>query len=276
MLGGIIRRLRWRASGTVIPGSLPDRVIATCVNGGYARCGLLENWACGLASLGLEDLIVIGALDEEAARIAARLPGTMLRVTGSDELGEPGVEALEYRREGWKCVVFSKLSFVRRLLQSGREVLFSDADVVFLKDPLGFFPGEGRADFAAQSDAPVGSPGEDPRSLCSGLYFAHPTREAIEALRFTPENAGRCGGDQDFLRARLGVERAARCVMLGRDDFPNGNVWRAAPPPAPVAVHFNWIEGVANKIRWMRECGFFPERPESSMRCPPKEACEPR
>lgn len=250
----ILHALRHRTERAPVPEGLPGKVIVTCVNSGYAKCGLLENWALHLARLGLTDHIVIGALDDEAERAARCLPGTVIRFN-SDIAPRPDSGALRYRREGWKPIVFSKLGLVRSLLMSGRHVLFSDADVVFLKNPLAYFPGERVADFAAQSDAPAQTKSDSPRTLCSGLYFAHPTREAIETLRITVEEMNALGGDQDYLRLRLGVERTARCVMLPRREFPNGDVWRAAPPPDPVAVHFNWVEGVERKLQWVQECG---------------------
>jgi hypothetical protein len=237
----------------LIPDNLPSHVIATCVNGGYAKCGLLENWAQSLQRLGLERQVVIAALDDEADAVARELPGFVLRFE-TEETPKPVTVALRYRKEGWKPVVFSKLALVRQLLQSGRHVLFSDSDVVFRRNPLQWFPGEGKADFAAQSDAPANSKSDTPGSLCSGLYFAHPTREAMETLRFTTGDLERHGGDQDFLRKRLGQERMARCLMLPRELFPNGNVWKNTPPPDPVAVHFNWVEGVEAKLHWIREC----------------------
>ncbi len=240
----------------VIPDRLPQTIVVTCVNGGYAQSGMLRNWVGYLTALGLQDSVLVGALDDRAEEIASALSCQSMRFEGhpSHRLAK---ESLVYRRAGWKPVVFSKLSFVRRLLETGRHVLFSDADVVFLKNPLPFFPGENRADFAAQSDALDDASGDAPRSLCSGLYYAHPTREAIEALSFTPEDLEQHGGDQDYLRKKLGIERAARCSMLPRNLFPNGHLWKHRPPSDPVAVHFNWIEGVEAKRKWMEDCGMW-------------------
>lgn len=240
----------------VIPDNLPQTVVVTCVNGGYAQSGMLQNWVSCLDALGLKDSVFIGALDVTAEKIAAGLSCQSIRFDGHSGLRLPK-EALFYRRTGWRSLVFSKLVFVRKLLETGRHVLFSDADVVFLKNPLSFFPGESRADFAAQSDALADASGDAPRSLCSGLYYAHPTREAIEALSFTSEDMEQHGGDQDFLRKKLGIERAARCSMLPRGLFPNGHLWRHRPPTDPVAVHFNWIEGVEAKRKWMEDSGMW-------------------
>lgn len=67
-----------RAKRALVPHGLPEKVIVTCVNSGYAKCGLLENWARHLARLGLTDHIVIGALDDDAERAARSLPGTVM------------------------------------------------------------------------------------------------------------------------------------------------------------------------------------------------------
>lgn len=250
------QRLRRPVEAFRLPPQIAAPVIVTCVNHGYAASGLLENWALSLARLGLQKHVLIAALDDAAASLAARLPGTTLRWNAAD-LRAPSRTALRFREKGWKPVVFSKVSLVRVLLEAGCPVLFSDADVVFLRDPRPWFPGEETADFAVQSDAPADAAGNAPDTLCSGLYYAHPTRDAIRTLRFTAADLRASRGEQEFLRRQLAVRRTARCLMLPRDLFPNGALWQQLPPNDPVAVHANWVVGVAEKIALLRRTGLW-------------------
>lgn len=231
-------------------------VIATCVNHGFAASGLVENWALSLARLGLEKHVLIVALDDHAAELTKNMPGTTLRWNAAN-LPAPSSDSLLFRREGWKSVVFSKVSCVSMLLGAGYPVLFSDADVVFLRDPLPWFPDEHLADFAFQSDTSSEVDSKSPTLLCSGLYFALPTPAAIETLNYGEDDLNAHGGEQDFLRRRLASDHSARCTMLPLELFPNGAYWQERSPSDPVAVHANWVVGDANKIALLRRTGLW-------------------
>ena len=252
----LTRWLRPRSDSPALPPNLPLQVVVTFVNAGYAKSGMLANWVHSLTALGLEEHLLIATLDEESEAVARQLPGTVVRFN-ADECPNPTTEAIPYKAEGWVPLMFSKVSLVRHLLQEGKHVLYSDVDVVFRRNPLGFFPGEATADFAAQCDARADMPTGKPQRLCAGLYLAHPTPKAIKALTFTPEEMVGMPGDQSFMRKRLGREKVARCVILPRSLFPNGSMWRKNPPPDPVAVHFNWIVGVEPKVEWMKRSGMW-------------------
>jgi hypothetical protein len=236
--------------------SIKTPIICTCVNGGYIASGLVENWVRSLIRCGLGAHVLIVALDDEAAEAVATLPVRCLRWNAED-LDPPSRQSLAYRTEGWKQIVFSKVMFVRLLLATDRDVLFSDSDVVFLQNPLPHLCGLPRTDFLFQSDAAASDQSLDPHVLCSGLYFARPTARAIEALRCDRKICEPWKGDQDFFRARLADQKIATCAILDRELFPNGALWKKKPPSRPIAVHFNWTIGARTKAAEMRAAGLW-------------------
>ncbi len=242
--------------GFRLPTNFEIPIIATCVNHGYAASGLVENWALSLARLGLEKHVLIVALDDGAAKLTKNMPGSTLR-WNAENLPVPSRDSLLFRREGWKPVVFSKVACVGMLLEAGYPVLFSDADVVFLRNPLTWFPDEHLTDFAFQSDSDSEVNSHCPSLLCSGLYFALPTQAAIETLNYSESDLNAHGGEQDFFRHRLAADRSARCTMLPLELFPNGAYWQKYSPSDPVAVHTNWVVGDADKIALLRRTGLW-------------------
>jgi hypothetical protein len=241
---------------TAATAAIEKPIICTCVNGGYAKAGLVENWTRSLLRCGLGKHALIVALDDDAAHAVSRLPVHCLR-WNTDQLELPSRMPIAYRTAGWKQIVFSKVMLVRALLSGTHDVLFSDADIVFLQNPLPFICSLPKTDFHFQSDAVASDPRLDARVLCSGFYFARPTEKAIEALQDESRMYANWKGDQDFLRFRLGDQKVASCTILDRQLFPNGDLWKKKPPARPMAVHFNWTIGAETKVAAMKASGLW-------------------
>jgi hypothetical protein len=216
---------------------------------------MLANWVNSLKRLALEKHILLVCLDDESHRMACAQHVRTLR-WNAEMLPSPQCGAAIYRKDGWKPIVFTKLVGVRELLQAGFQVIFSDLDVVFLRNPLPYFE-HADFEFSFQSDAPAHLAGLAPEFLCSGFYHVRPTVNAIETLRFELEDYERWGGDQDFLRNRMTQNRLSTFRMLPRELFPNGALWQSAPPEEPFVVHFNWLIGVDAKVASMQESGLW-------------------
>jgi hypothetical protein len=230
--------------------------VATFVNSGFARSGIFENWVRSVERVGLRDRIFVGAVDSDALSVA-RSFGLWVVELKSIGIESASSRALRFKEQGWKAVMYRKLIMMRALLSAGKSVLYSDADVVFRRNPMPFFPPESATDMAFQSDAPAGARNPPPQVLCAGFFFAHPTSASIEVLTFDSDDYDACSEDQACLRRRVSHVSGVRIAMLSDEDFPNGRVWQERPPANPVAVHLNFAFCIEDKIELAKRTGLW-------------------
>lgn len=227
-------------------GEYPDEVILACVNYGYVASGIVENWAISIARVGLGDQVLIVTLDDRAQAV----------------LNSRGLPACRWnsgliQNPSEEHVTFSKLQLVHEALRLEKDVLFSDADIVFKENPLPLLRSLA-APVAVQSDVPVAGSRDDDWSkgtLCSGFFLARSCEETIRIFDGNRDDVERFERDQLLLHHRLIVEREAATVILPRQLFPNGSYWREKRPVDPYAIHYNWCRGLDRKIQWMKEDG---------------------
>eukprot|EP01048_Picozoa_sp_COSAG05_P011508 COSAG05_NODE_1086_length_5923_cov_254.414492_1_plen_409_part_00 len=99
--------------------------------GNFAYRDMLANWECAAASLGLQWVVV--ALDQELYDFLG--PERAVMTSGEVLSGTQHFET-----DGFNVISCNKLHAVRSFLREGADVVFSDPDNIFLKDP--FRPGE--------------------------------------------------------------------------------------------------------------------------------------
>ena len=106
-----------------------NTILVTAAN--FAYRDMLANWECAASSLGLQWVVV--ALDQELFDFLG--PERAVMTTGEELSGTQHFET-----GGFNVISCNKLHAVRNFLAAGADVVFSDPDNVFLKDP--FRPGE--------------------------------------------------------------------------------------------------------------------------------------
>lgn len=232
---------------------LASPLIVCCVNTDYVQSGLVENWYRSISRVGLADHALIVALDFESVELLGAM-GIDSVYWRSTRFTTIDAQALEFRKCGWKQVVFSKLEVVKRILSGGRDVIFSDADVVFLRNPIPLLQSIDR-DFCIQSGETANLT-EDHPSVCSGFYSARACSKNIEALDANEVEIEAYEGDQDLIRDRV-IRGRLNAKILSLQEFPNGRFWRDNMTMQPYIVHFNWILGVEQKRKHMQECGLW-------------------
>ena len=90
---------------------------------------LLNNWLCSLREVGLEKAVYVVAFGSDAC--------TSLAPAGiACKNAEQTPSAANYGQEGYQKMLEIRTREILRLLGCGRTILVTDADVVFLKDPL--------------------------------------------------------------------------------------------------------------------------------------------
>ena len=133
-----LETLAWRAAGfyantTKDTADLAGVVVVVVANYGYRH--MLANWMCHSDRLGLRYLV--GIVDEGLKHWMDRhyphVPTHLLfePSAGSSMQDDTSYMALDMMRVVWACH-----ELVLRLLDRGLSVLYTDADVVFLRDPV--------------------------------------------------------------------------------------------------------------------------------------------
>lgn len=252
------------------------RLVVSMISGAYARFGV--SWARSLLALHVDFLIV--CLDDIAMRALDFIGDRAVRVTAAYG-GRDAVET--FGSSGFKNVTSLKPSLVRWLHKQGIDVLYADADVVFLRDPWPFVecpvqiqPVPMHGDLARAIDDWDNDP-RNPRpreryfgkAVCSGLAAFQRGDVASELLdRWDARSRDpTCGGDQAALEAAVASMPSSRICALRLDEFPHGMALRALglepkilrhePPANLVAIHFNFVVGGPAKEAWMRRLGLW-------------------
>ncbi|KAL8137902.1 hypothetical protein V2J09_003903 [Rumex salicifolius] len=163
---------------------------------------------------------------------------------------------------------------VLQILKLGYNVLMSDVDVYWFKNPLPFVQTFGPAVFAAQSDEyNITGPINLPRRLNSGFYYAQSDASTIAAMEKVVKHAlsSELSEQPSFYDTlcgeggskRLGdnqcrePETNVTVQFLDRDLFPNGayqGLWEKSDVKAACTkkgcyvLHNNWISGRLKKL----------------------------
>ena len=249
--------------------------IVTAFDAGYARSGLVANWLASVRRVGLADQVVLFPMDLEAAQYA--------RATGVEtvELWPEVIPTTDsitpYAAADFKAVSLRKMDAIRHVLAQGRTVLFSDADIVFLRDPFPMLA-EFAEEIVAQSDVPPNRRLSAPRgilprwfqrrrcrnTLCAGFLRVRATSATLRVFDTAREDVGRFCNDQTLLHDRLVWRAEASWALLPQDEFPNGAYlamarWRRGNQAMlndAVIVHVNWCLS-ERKIELLKELGLW-------------------
>lgn len=255
-----------------------DTVIVGSFDVSYVKCGLVPNWLGHLDRLGLRDRVVLYPLDRDAGDYA-RSSGCEVVELWPDRRASDDAMKL-FGKDGFAEVTMCKLEAVHHALSTGRTVLHSDPDIVFLRDPLPRLATEG-AEIVIQSDARPGVGLSAPRwpwsrfttrsrlrsTICAGFMQARPTAATLRVFDRARPDAVDVRNDQDLLHDRIVWRREADYTVLPQHEFPNGAFhaherWFHGAKALDDAyiLHVNWCEG-ARKIELMRELGLWmPDR----------------
>ncbi|KAL9259487.1 Beta-arabinofuranosyltransferase RAY1-like protein [Drosera capensis] len=238
---------------------------------GYSYKDMLMSWVCRLRSLRISNFLV-WALDDDTYEFSVLQGLPVLR-----DRQAPRNISFNGCHFGTKCfqkVTKRKSTLVLRILKLGYNVLLSDVDVYWFKNPIPFLQSLGPAVLAAQSDEfNLTGPINLPRRSNSGFYFAQsddPTIAALEKVVKHAENSQLseqpsfydtlCGEHGKY---RVGDDKCwdpvtnLTVLFLDRDIFPNGaykglwekrNVRSACKKTGSYILHNNWISGRQKKL----------------------------
>jgi len=272
-------------------------VVLAMTNAGFAP--FWHNLRCSMERLNVSQHAIIVGTDEEACTAAAS--DSVPCVVGSRVLwdADDNGAALSQGAERHGTAAYARLMHIKArpalaALRLGYDLIFTDTDVVWLRDPLralrkgqdgaAFVAGELdvliQSDYDQSNDAACTRHEHCARSswcdrgrcapeVCGGFYLLRAGSPAIALLEalfarmaWQREHVDERIGEQPALNYVLRRTAGVRYKVLSRQLYPNGNgyfVHRVRPPRGtqPVIVHNNWIGGYGPKRERFVQHGFW-------------------
>ncbi|GER25349.1 nucleotide-diphospho-sugar transferase family protein [Striga asiatica] len=239
---------------------------------GYSYKDMLMSWVCRLRHLRVFNFLVC-ALDDEIYNFSL-LQGVPI-VKCAYRPTNISFNDCHFGTVCFQKVTKVKSRVVLQILKLGYNVLLSDVDVYWFKNPLSYLSSFGPAVLVAQSDEyNLTGPINLPRRLNSGFYYAHSDNTTIAALDKVVQHAADSNLSEqpsfyDTLCGESGSYRLGdnRCLepntglvvhFLNRNLFPNGaylDLWekkdtrKACMEIGCLAIHNNWISGRQKKLQ---------------------------
>ncbi|KAL0421436.1 UNVERIFIED_CONTAM: Beta-arabinofuranosyltransferase RAY1 [Sesamum latifolium] len=238
---------------------------------GHSYKDMLMSWVCRLRHLQVLNFLVC-ALDDEIYDFSVLQGLPVIKCAYPPT--NISFDNCHFGTECFQKVTKVKSRTVLQILKLGYNVLLSDVDVYWFKNPLPYLNSFGPAVLVAQSDEyNVTVPINLPRRLNSGFYYAHSDSITIAALEKVVKHAAKsnlseqpsfydtlCGEGGSY---RLGHDRCLEpetnlvVHFLNRDLFPNGayqGLWeekdikKACKERGCLILHNNWISGRRKKL----------------------------
>ncbi len=242
-------------------------LIVTTFNLGFAS--LFENWvaSCDAREIDVRSRTIVFAIDG-AAHALARARG----FRSYFEAGSYGEQSAEragcYGDERYRELMFVKTAAVMDAIDTGRDLLFQDIDLVWLRDPL---PGlvasarDRRLDFLFMHDGPNAR--FQPTYFNTGFFFVRNNEWSRAAWAAVLDNfhwvlayAQQCVVNVVMSYCQQHGLRAAR---LGDEVHVNGHVLKGigggtgTVPAAAEVVHASWTQDLEEKRRVLEEHGLW-------------------
>ncbi|KAL6569129.1 hypothetical protein OROHE_003410 [Orobanche hederae] len=239
---------------------------------GYSYKDMLMSWVCRLRHLKVLNFLVC-ALDNEIYDFSV-LQGLPVIKCAHPPPTNISFDNCHFGTECFQKVTKVKSRMVLQILKLGFNVLLSDVDVYWFKNPLTYLSSFGPAVLVAQSDEyNLTGPINLPRRLNSGFYYAHSDNTTVRALEKVVRHAANsnfseqpsfydtlCGeGGSHMLGDYRCLEPETNLVVqfLNRNLFPNGayrGLWeqkdtrKACMETGCFVIHNNWINGRKKKL----------------------------
>lgn len=244
-----------------------NTIILSALNYGYR--GIMMNWVCNMRHLGISNY-VIAALDADLYKFAyTRSLPTYLENTIFQGLNASIISDATYGSDSFKQLTKMKSRVVVRMLKEGYNVMWSDSDIIYFKNPI-VDMWSYNVDLVIQTNAPDNEPMNGRRRLNSGFYLARsnaPTIQAFEDIivfasksRMTEQPCFydvMCGKDgQTAIGDDMCKYNGMTLQLLDRHKYPNGitdGIWDTPAGKIPekwpdlMILHNNWVKGADGK-----------------------------
>lgn len=262
-------------------------IILTAVNYGYRE--MLMNWVCNMRQLQITNYLV-ASLDEHVYKFAhAKELPTYYESTLFNK-GDIDVSLLAeatYGSDSFKLLTKMKSRVVLRFLQYGLNVIWTDCDIVYFKNPLiDLLNNYHGSDLVIQTNAPDNERSNDRRRINSGFYLVKSNERSVNAFNDIVLFAAQSRLSEqpcfyDVLCGKSGETRIGddQCIykngfkvkFLNRHKYANGltnNIWNTTGGvgkikvqlPGLIILHNNWVKGSEKQARFQKQGFVFYNR----------------
>lgn len=244
-------------------------VVLVAVTAGYKE--MLLNFICRLREMGITN-VLIAALEEDLYKYAFTqgLPVYLENIPAT--FGNLSTAECPFGSQCFRQFTKLKSRAVLNVLRAGYNVLWTDVDIAWMKNPLPDMMSYGPGTLPIQSNEPNASiPGSGIRRINSGFYYARADQMTIEAFQAIVTHAAGtklseqpsfydilCGvkGEKRVSDTECVYDNGLRTIFLDRKLYPNGavyKIWEAEDVTREclglgcLMLHNNWIAGKGNK-----------------------------
>lgn len=250
-------------------------MIVTALNFGYKD--IMMNWVCNLRHLSITNF-VIAAFDNELYEFGYTRGLPIYLETEVTGRYNTSLTDATYGTSSFKELTKMKSRIVLRFLKLGYNVVWSDADVVWFRNPLVDLWAH-KADLVIQTNAPDNEEANANRRINSGFYLAIANEKVINGFERVIRYAAKSRMSEqpcfyDVLCGKEGERRVGnneclfegmRVRLLDRDSYPNGitgGIWDVEDGkiterfPEVIVLHNNWVKGTVAKLERYVRHGF--------------------
>ena len=229
--------------------------LITLTNDGYLE--MTENLLLSMKKIGIEQTLKIYCIGSKSYDyLRERFPNNEIEKVDVDN--QRLSSWVEYRAlqnpdtEGkklWANITSYKMYVINNELIKGNNVIFTDGDIVFEKNPFSYIFDniDPKLELLIQNDEQVGMT----ERMCTGFFWMKSNKNTIQITDFKTirENIDHFQNDQQYLR-RFGHKMNHKFFPL--DLFPNGKHYREKVPKSPFIIHFNY-DVSDHKVRRMKK-----------------------
>lgn len=243
-----------------------DFIISMFITGGL--CKEAENLIITLKKLNLDSKLIVTCLDSQAENCIKKL-GVKTRVKKNLKLAK----SASFSTKDFYDITYQKLVIIQELLKETKKiVLYTDSDIVFLKDPTIDIKKFIKSNFDILFQDESRKFGSNKKSICTGFMVFKPTKQSINLLEESKkimkdnwnnrkwDNGG--GADQKAVQVSVKKIKNLKYSYFDSKKYPNGiryfdNINSIYKSYIPIIIHNNFIKGLENKIKRFKKHGFW-------------------
>tara|TARA_B100000787_G_scaffold166269_2_gene151241 strand:- start:10746 stop:13265 length:2520 start_codon:yes stop_codon:yes gene_type:complete len=227
--------------------------LITLTNDGYMN--LTENLLISMKKIGIQNLLKIYCIGLKSYNYFKKFYyyNHVVLIDTQEEYLKNWVEYKSMQnpdiegKKKWATITSYKIYAINNELIKGNDVIFTDGDIVFEKNPIQYF-----IDNIGDSDLFIQNDNQDynSRAMCTGMFYMKSNEKTLKITDFqtVSKNIDDFNNDQQYLRR---FQNQLKVKYLDLDLFPNGKYYRDKLPKNPYIIHFNY-DVSEHKIRRMK------------------------
>ena len=247
--------------------AVDNTIIMISANCGYVN--MAQNWIIHVKKLNITNFIVIAQDENVYDVLSTFVPGHVVMLD-RDHPSNVQVEsdAFSFASQGFYEICKQRPHMIQSILDQGYKVLYSDTDLVWLKNPFEQLPDN--VDYVGMTDVDNEDPEIDRRDVCSAFLYFQPNYNTKMLLSYWTKrmvlDQNQYGHDQDHWRETLQKLKGSYTMhLLPKQLFPPGFLYfdvntlqerlTEIIPSEVYTVHANWMTGYRTKVSHLKDKG---------------------